>query len=107
MPQEETQVDIKVDALIPGTYIEDERLKLDMYKKIAAIGNREEAAAIREELEDRFGDVPAETENLIRVSLLRSLGQSLGMKRITRQGGKTLDQMIDLLLLVKAQENVV
>jgi transcription-repair coupling factor (superfamily II helicase) len=104
---DEAQVDIRVDAFIPSEYIEDEKLKLEMYKKIAAVGSRADAAEIREELIDRFGEVPPETENLILVSLIRALGQSLGMKKITRQGGRSLEQMVDLLMMVKEQGSMV
>jgi len=103
----ETVVDIRVEAYIPPTYIDDEVLKLEMYKKISAIGSKQNMEEVRGELIDRFGDIPEETENLIRISLIQSLGQSLGMKRVTRQGGKTLDQMIDLLMLVKENESMV
>jgi len=102
----ETVVDIRVEAYIPDSYIEDEALKLEMYKKIASVANRTEMEEVRSELMDRFGEIPEQTENLIRISLIQSLGQSLGMKRVTRHGGKTLDQMIDLLTLVKSNESM-
>jgi len=103
----ETVVDIRVEAYIPPTYIEDEVLKLEMYKKISAISTRQNMEEIRSELIDRFGEIPEETENLVRISLIQSLGQSLDMKRVTRHGGKTLDQMIDLLILVKENESMI
>ena len=103
----ETVVDIRVEAYIPSTYIEDEVLKLEMYKKISAIASKENLEELRNELLDRFGGIPEETENLVRISLIQTLGQSLGLKRVTRHGGKTLDQMIDLLMLVKENENMV
>jgi transcription-repair coupling factor (superfamily II helicase) len=103
----ETVVDIRVEAYIPPTYIEDEVLKLEMYKKISAVSSRQNMEEIRSELIDRFGEIPEETENLIRISLIQSLGQTLGMKRVTRHGGKTLDQMIDLLMLVKENESMI
>ncbi len=103
----ETVVDIRVEAYIPETYIEDEALKLEMYKKISSVADKESMAEIRNELIDRFGEIPEEIENLIKISLIQSLGQSLGMKRVTRHGGKTLDQMIDLLMLVKENESMI
>lgn len=103
----ETVVDIRVEAYIPDSYIEDEAMKLEMYKKIASVTDRSEMEEVRSELMDRFGEIPGQTENLVRISLIQSLGQSLGMKRVTRRGGKTLDQMIDLLALVKSNESMV
>lgn len=54
----ETTVDIKVDAYIPGNYIEDEIQKIEIYKKIAAIDNIEDYNDIKEELQDRYSEIP-------------------------------------------------
>ena len=52
----ETTVDIKVDAYIPSSYIEDEIQKIEVYKKIAAIENMDDYKDIKDELEDRVLD---------------------------------------------------
>ena len=51
-------MDLNVDAFIPASYIPNEYQKLDVYKRIAAIENREEMEDMTEELIDRFGDIP-------------------------------------------------
>ena len=61
MEEEETfttTMDLNVDAFIPASYIPNEYQKLDVYKRIAAIENREEMEDMTEELIDRFGDIP-------------------------------------------------
>ncbi|MCR5799016.1 MAG: transcription-repair coupling factor [Lachnospiraceae bacterium] len=68
----ETQIDLDVDAYIPAEYILNEVQKLDIYKRIAVTDTVQEAADMKEELKDRFGNVPRSVDNLIRVSLLRS-----------------------------------
>lgn len=52
----ETTIDLNVSAYIPDSYISNESLKLDTYKRIAAIENKEEYEDMTEELTDRFGN---------------------------------------------------
>ncbi len=82
----EVQIELKVSAGIPDRYIEDEALRIRMYKKIAEVGTAEEEYNICDEMTDRFGDVPRETVNLIRVARIRSLALKLSVSRISEQG---------------------
>ncbi len=86
--KEETSVELKVTANIPNRYIENETLKLQMYKKIANIKTIEDEDEIIDELLDRFGDVPKETINLVRVSHIRTLAEDLSATRIYENQGK-------------------
>lgn len=72
-----TYLDMDIDALIPETYVRNENIKLDLYKRIAAISSEEEASDMADELTDRFGKVPAGTRNLIDIALLRSRAHRL------------------------------
>lgn len=72
-----TTIDMDVDAFIPESYIVNEYQKLDIYKRIAAIENREESEEMRSELTDRFGEVPKSVENLLRISLIRMCAHDL------------------------------
>ncbi len=88
--REEITVELKVTANIPGWYIENESLKLQMYKKIAAVAAEEDAEEIIDELLDRFGEVPRETLNLIRISRIRSMAEDLSVTRIHEQQGRVV-----------------
>lgn len=66
-----TYVDMDVDAFIPASYIVNEVQKLDIYKRIASLENESECEDMREELLDRFGNIPKSVENLIQISLIR------------------------------------
>lgn len=81
----ETSIDLQVDAFIPATYIRSEFQKLDMYKRIAGIENAEEYAGMQEELVDRFGDIPAAAENLLRVALLKAEAHRAGITQIVQK----------------------
>lgn len=75
--REETLVELKTVAYIPDGYIADEMQKLEMYKKIAEIKTEEDEDEILAELIDRFGDVPQEAVNLVKISHIRSLAEKL------------------------------
>lgn len=67
----ETKVDLVCDAYVPSSYIKNESIKMDVYKRIAGIETREEYEDMQDELIDRFGDIPTQVENLLRVVLLK------------------------------------
>ena len=78
----ETTVDIKIDAYIPGTYIEDEIQKIEIYKKIAAIESLDDYNDIKEELEDRFSDIPESVFNLMDIAYIKSRAKLLSIEEI-------------------------
>lgn len=70
----QTVVDCDVDAYIPGGYIKNEYQKLDIYKRISAIENEDEYMDMQDELMDRFGELPAAVDNLLKAAYLKALG---------------------------------
>lgn len=80
--REETSVEIDVPAYIPPSYISDELLKIQMYKKIAAIRDSNDKEEIIDELIDRFGEIPQETLNLVDISHIRAMAEAIGIARI-------------------------
>ncbi len=72
----DTVIDFNIDAFIPPSYIKNEAQKLEIYKRISGIENEAEADDMRDELIDRFGDIPRAVENLLEVSLLKGLAHS-------------------------------
>lgn len=77
-----TVVDIKIDAYIKSQYIEDESQKIEIYKKISCIEDKKDMEYIKEELLDRFSDIPDEVSYLIKISYIRALGRKLGFSQI-------------------------
>ena len=87
---EETAFSLSIPAVIPKRYIENEVLRLQMYKKIAMIENDEDEAEIIDELLDRFGDIPKDTMNLVKISKIRAMAGKLGVREIVQQGPKII-----------------
>jgi len=78
----EVKIDINVSAYISDMYIKDPIQKIDMYQKISDIKTEEESMEVVDELLDRFGDIPKETENLIKIVEIRNKARKLGINRI-------------------------
>lgn len=72
-----TSIDLDVSAYIPDNYILNEDQKLEIYKRIAGIENQTEFDEMKDELIDRFGEVPETAINLLRISLLRARAHEL------------------------------
>ncbi len=85
-----TLVDLDVDAYIPPEYIVNEVQKLDIYKRIAGIESERECDDMREELIDRFGQVPKSVENLLRIALIRSHAHRLYMPEVKGKNEKII-----------------
>ena len=81
----ETAIDLQVDAYIPASYISSEFQKLDMYKRIAGIETLEEYRDLQEELVDRFGEIPAAAENLLRIALLKADAHEAKMTQVVQK----------------------
>ncbi|MGI9007600.1 MAG: transcription-repair coupling factor [Streptosporangiaceae bacterium] len=82
----EVRVELPVDAHIPHDYVAGERLRLEAYTAIAAIGSDAGIASVREELTDRFGPPPRAVVNLLAVARLRARARAAGLTDITQQG---------------------
>lgn len=81
-----TQLDIQLDAYIPGDYIYDSVQKIEIYKKVAAVKTLEEAAELHDELVDRFGDLPEAVLNLLAVARLKVYGSMYAIETISQKG---------------------
>jgi transcription-repair coupling factor (superfamily II helicase) len=87
-PEEEVdvKVDLPVDAHLPHEYVAAERLRLEMYRKIASA---RDAAALDEvvaEMRDRYGEPPAPVANLVAVARFRLLVRAYGLTDVSLQG---------------------
>ena len=78
----ETTVDIKVDAYIPQSFIKDENQKIEVYKKIASIESYDEYMEIKDELEDRYSEIPDSVYNLMDIAYIKSKAKQLNIEEI-------------------------
>jgi transcription-repair coupling factor (superfamily II helicase) len=85
-PEPEVRIELPVDAHLPTDYIESERLRLEMYKRLAEVRGEADLKAVEAELHDRYGTPPPEVLNLIEVARFRLLARSVGLNEIVGQG---------------------
>ncbi len=76
--------EIKIDrpGSLPADYIPEADLRLNLYIRLARVSDLQEVVALGEELCDRFGPLPPEVEDLLRLAKLRALCRSLGVARV-------------------------
>ncbi len=82
----ETLIELPLDAFIPGKYIPDEKTKLGIYKRIAAVSDKEEMEDMTEELTDRFGDPPRAVMNLLAIAYLKAAARRVYINEIKPSG---------------------
>ena len=85
-PEPEMKIELPVDAHLPGDYVESERLRLEMYKRLAAVASEADITAVRDELVDRYGAPPAPVEALLAVASFRLLARRHGVHEVVSQG---------------------
>ena len=82
----DVRVDLPVDAHLPHDYIPGERLRLEAYRKVAAIGSAADATRVRDELVDRYGVLPEPVLALLDVARFRSMVREYGVSEVSLQG---------------------
>ena len=80
------KIEMPLDAHIPHNYVPAERLRLEMYKRIADAHSTSDLAAVQSELEDRYGKIPIQVQNLLEVSEIRMAAHPLGLKEMVVAG---------------------
>jgi transcription-repair coupling factor (superfamily II helicase) len=85
-PEPEMRIDLPVDAHLPEEYVESERLRLEMYKRIAEVRTEADLAGVVDELTDRYGDPPAPVLALIAVGRFRLRAMAAGVAEVVAQG---------------------
>ncbi|WP_210436401.1 transcription-repair coupling factor [Dickeya zeae] len=78
----QTDVELRLPALLPDDFIPDVNTRLSFYKRIASAKNDNELDDLKAELIDRFGTLPDAARHLLQVAALRQQAQALGIKRI-------------------------
>jgi transcription-repair coupling factor (superfamily II helicase) len=77
-----TEVNLHVPALLPATYCSDVHERLSLYKRLADADTREALDTLREELVDRFGELPEAARALVECHRVRIAARPLGVARV-------------------------
>jgi transcription-repair coupling factor (superfamily II helicase) len=82
----ECKVELPINAHLAESYVPGERLRLDLYRRLADVAKPADVQSIREELLDRFGELPEEANALLAVAQLRALAKSQGIREVVATG---------------------
>jgi transcription-repair coupling factor (superfamily II helicase) len=86
------EVELRLPALLPESYVADVPVRLALYKRLAAAPDNAEVDTLTEEIVDRFGPLPPPATNLLRVARLKLTARAIGIRRLDlgREGGYAL-----------------
>ena len=84
-----TDINLHAPALLPDDYCGDVHLRLSFYKKLATAKNADQIDRLLEEIVDRFGKLPSQTQTLIDVHRLRVLSAPYGVVKVDAAPGVT------------------
>ena len=82
-----TEINLHAPALLPDDYCGDVHLRLSFYKKLATAKTTDQVDALLEEIVDRFGKLPAQTQTLIDVHRLRVIAKPYGVVKVDAAPG--------------------
>ena len=85
-PEPEVRIELPVDAHLPVTYVESERLRLEMYKRLAEVRTTADIDSVLAELTDRYGEPGAATLTLLEVAKFRIAARAAGLTEVVSQG---------------------
>lgn len=83
-----SDIDCDLHAYFPETYVPGASERMLLYRELDGLKTDEQLARFRQRMEDRFGPIPEEGEELLRIAPLRRLGGQLGCQRIVLKGGR-------------------
>jgi transcription-repair coupling factor (superfamily II helicase) len=83
---DEIRIELPVDAHLPHDYVPSERLRLEMYKRLAEVRADEDVDLLREEMRDRYGEPPAPVDRLLQVARFRARCRRARVSEVSVQG---------------------
>ncbi len=92
-PEEKVEIDLKINACLPEPYVNDGFLKINIYKDMMAAENLSAVDRIKAELLDRFGALPFEAENLLKIVKIRITAKKAGIVSIREEEDRVVFKM--------------
>jgi len=83
----ETLLELEYSGFIPDGYVDSQQEKMEVYKKIAAVREKDELERVYAELHDRFGTLPDEAASLLALAEIRIICRELGVSSLRERSG--------------------
>ena len=97
------ELDVRITAYIPDEYIDSNIAKMDAYKEIAEISSLKEETNFRKEIQEAYGRLPEQTDNLINIAVVKRLAMKLGIKKVVVNKDETKLVLGDFSVLARAK----
>ncbi|WP_299495065.1 transcription-repair coupling factor [uncultured Shewanella sp.] len=82
MLKHQSEIELRIPALLPDDYVADVNIRLSLYKRIANCTSKKALDELQVELIDRFGLLPEPTKNLLALSFYKHQATEFGIKKI-------------------------
>ncbi len=99
----QVSVDLPLPAHLPEKYVVDDAARLSLYQRLAALAKEEELGGLLEEVQDRFGPLPVEAQNLFYLLNVKLLASRIGIKSISTLEGEILVKLEGIPLTVRGR----
>ena len=91
---DDCQIDTDLELMIPTDYVQNIGERLSLYHQLNAYVKEEELEYFKQELTDRFGPIPEQTQELIRSLPLKWLAKELGFQKLVIKSGKMIGHFL-------------
>lgn len=82
----ECKLELPIDAFLPHDYVDSERVRLDIYRRLASATNPDHVDEVEQELNDRFGGAPEAVVSLLKIAKLRVRAKELNLAEVVVHG---------------------
>ena len=90
----DVQIDINVSSYIPDEFIENSAQKIEVYQNIALCKTKEDILNVTDEIIDRYGKMPDEVENLLKISEIKQKCREKGVLKLAQKGGSIVVEFV-------------
>ena len=91
----ETSIELPIDAYIPSSYVKNEMIKLELYKRISGVWSKDDYEDMLDELMDRFGEPPLPVMNLLTIAMIKAKAHEAFITTITYKNDQVKIEMAD------------
>ncbi len=88
-------IESDLELLLPASYVPQESERIALYQELDGIDRDRDIEAFASRLRDRFGNIPPETDELLRVPRIRRLARRLGLEKIALKQGVMYTYFVD------------
>jgi len=87
-------IETDLELLLPDTYVNNVAERLSLYKQLSILDSDEDITKFRDQLEDRFGKLPPQTEELLETIKMRRMAKQIGLEKIVLKRQKFVGTFI-------------